>query len=328
MIPLDSQYNLILQNLSGNGNSLNVFMELMSFIGSVVFLTLLVAVVYWCIDTRLGLRLGISLFITNNLYSIFKLALHSPRPYWVDSKVKALSTESSFGFPSGHANMSSAIYGYLGINTRKRQWITGALLLIFLIGFSRVYLGVHFISDVLGGWVLGFVLIGLMFNLDKPVTDWVKRENSFVVFIVTALLGIVFIASGYFFYAQLTPWQMPIGWVTQSASTIHPVTMKDVVDSAGIWIGFAAGACWLRVLTGHEGKFDISGNISRLIWRCLLGIAGILLIYGSLGLITPHSDSVVALVVRFIRSGLTGFWLSGLAPFVFHKTGLAVIKKA
>lgn len=321
MIPLDSQFNLTLQNILGTGVFMQSMMDLLSLAGSVAILLLLVAIIYWCVDTKLGIRLGIAFLFACNTYSLLKLAFHSPRPYWVDANVKALSTESSFGFPSGHSHMATAVWGMLGIKSRKSGWIAGSILLIFLIGISRMYLGVHFLSDVLGGWTLGFLLIALMAVLDKPVSNWAERTKPGIVFSVALAIGIVFLSLGYFFYNNLLPWQLPPEWNTQFQSSIQPVSMKDIVESAGIWIGFAGGICWLRSLTGI-GPYKTTGTRSQLIWRCLLGIAGILFLYGSLGLITPHFDSVVAWLIRLLRSGLSGFWISGLAPFVFIKSGL------
>jgi membrane-associated phospholipid phosphatase len=325
MIPLDSQFNLTLQNILGTGVLMKSIMDLLSMVGSVAFYTLLIAIIYWCVDTRLGTRLGIAFFIACNTYSLLKLVFHSPRPYWIDTNVKALSTESSFGFPSGHSHMAAAVWGMLGFKSKKGGWITGSLILIFLIGISRLYLGVHFLSDVLGGWTLGFLLLALMFALDKPVSKWANRTKPAVVFCVALAAGIAFLSIGYFFYSNLIPWQLPSNWNAKFQSSIQPVTMKDTVESAGIWIGFVGGICWLRSLTGIR-PYKTTGTRSQLIWRCLVGIAGILFLYGSLGLITPHTDSVTAWLIRFLRSGLTGFWISGLAPYVFIKSGLTAEK--
>jgi membrane-associated phospholipid phosphatase len=323
MIPLDSQINVVLQTFLGDGALIRAFMDLLSQVGSVISLTLLVAFVYWCVDTRLGIRLGITLLISNNIYSVLKLAFHSPRPYWVDPNVKAWAAEPSFGFPSGHSMMSASVWGIFSLSTRKRRWIAGAFFLIFLIGISRMYLGVHFLADVLAGWSLGFVLLVLIYTLEKPATTWINRERPGLVFLASAAIGIVFIALGYFFYIKLVPWQFPSGWLAEFEPAIHPVMMRDIVESAGIFIGFAGGTCWLRTLTATLGIFNPHGTGPQMVWRCMVGIAGILFLYGSLGLVVPHGETIAAWVVQCVRSGLTGFWISGLAPFIFIKTGLA-----
>ncbi len=297
-------------------------MDLVSLIGSVAILTLLVAVVYWCVDTRLGIRMGIALLVANNIYSILKLAFHSPRPYWIDPNVKAWGSEASFGFPSGHSLMAVSIWGILGLNSKQSRWIVASILMIFITGISRIYLGVHFLSDVLAGWFLGFVLLGLIYAVEKPVSEWITREKPSRVFFISALFGFAFIAMGYIFYARLNPWQYLADWLPEYKSIINPVMLRDVIDSAGIFVGFTAGACWLTSIKSQIGTFTANGNWKQLIWRCVVGIAGILFLYGSLGMIIPHGETISVWVLRFLRFSLTGFWISGLAPFIFIKTRL------
>jgi membrane-associated phospholipid phosphatase len=328
MIPLDSQINLILQNFLGGGIFVTSVMNLFSFFGSVVFYTLLVSAIYWCFDTGLGLRLGIALFSACNIYNMFKLMFHLPRPYWVDARVKALAVEPSFGFPSGHAQMAASVWGLLGLSTRKVKWIIASTILILVIAISRLYLGVHFLSDVIGGLVLGVLLLAAIWLLDRPVRRWVEQTSPLIVFMVSAVIGLLFLTISYFSFASIMPWKMPVEWITDYSATINPATMKDIVESVGIWLGFIGGVCWLRSLSGKLGQFSTNGIRTQKIWRFLIGIAGILFLYGSIGLLVPHTESLFEMIIRFIRSGLVGFWITGLAPVVFIKTGLAQIKQA
>ena len=86
-------------------------------------------------------------------------------------------------FPSGHALDSMALYGAAALTIGRRlrsRWLRVFALLFglglpLLIGFSRVYLGVHFFTDVLGGWVIGLVLALLAGWADLR---WERNPNS------------------------------------------------------------------------------------------------------------------------------------------------------
>lgn len=77
-----------------------------------------------------------------------------------------LTVASGYSFPSGHAMVSMAFYGFLAFlllnhsRNRLTGWAAvGLYILVFLIGFSRVYLNVHYTSDVLAGFMFGFIIL-------------------------------------------------------------------------------------------------------------------------------------------------------------------------
>ena len=110
--------NLYLQSL---GDWLRYPMAFFSFLGTQNAYMILMSVMYWCIDDRLGIRLGIYLLISNGLNTILKWLFKLPRPYWIDARVRALSYESSFGLPSGHAMMSSTVWGKVILWFKQRK---------------------------------------------------------------------------------------------------------------------------------------------------------------------------------------------------------------
>lgn len=112
-----------------------------------------------------------------------KLAFHRPRP------VEAVLVEHSYSFPSGHATFAVAFYGFLGYllirnsdSWRTRvNWFFISLFVILLIGFSRIILGVHYLSDVWAGYLVGalWLIIGISLNewLTTRGTDSIHTIN-------------------------------------------------------------------------------------------------------------------------------------------------------
>ena len=101
------------------------------------------------------------------LSSGMKLGFRRERPFFPDP----LATESTFSFPSGHALVSLAVYGSIALVLARRLRRRGDRILLFAatgllvgaIGFSRIYLGVHFLSDVLAGFAAGAAWLALLY---------------------------------------------------------------------------------------------------------------------------------------------------------------------
>lgn len=113
-----------------------------------------------------------------------KDAVERARP--ISDLVKIISPAGGFSFPSGHAMITMTVYGVLAYllwtNLKvSRRWIipTVAFGVIFLVGLSRIYLGVHWFSDVMGGWIAGLVLLLILAEIHKSLVTFIgykKRE--------------------------------------------------------------------------------------------------------------------------------------------------------
>ena len=105
------------------------------------------------------------------MYLIIKNIIRRDRP----DKINWLITESNFSFPSGHSMMATVFYGFLTYLLHRSKLnksvkiiiLIMVLFLILLIGISRIYLGVHYTSDVIGGFLWGSTLLILIIVLTK-----------------------------------------------------------------------------------------------------------------------------------------------------------------
>ena len=108
-------------------------------------------------NKKIGISIFVNLVIITGLNQLLKRILHRPRP----TEYRIIQ-ETGYSFPSGHSMISMAFYGYLiyliykNVKNKYIKWISISLLsiLICLIGISRIYLGVHYTSDVLGGFLI------------------------------------------------------------------------------------------------------------------------------------------------------------------------------
>lgn len=128
-----------------------------NFGGAIFLITLTVILVILIKNKKIGLSIFSNLVIITVLNQLLKRILQRPRP----TEFRIIE-ETGYSFPSGHSMVSMAFYGYLiyliykYVENRYVRWISIVLLsvLICSIGVSRIYLGVHYTSDVLGGFLV------------------------------------------------------------------------------------------------------------------------------------------------------------------------------
>ncbi len=167
---------------------LDRFFLMVTDIGSHYAYMAIIPFIYWAVDRQVGRRLA-GLFLTSMwLNGLLKEYLVMPRPD--ATAVRVLADEPSPGFPSGHAQGAMTLWGYLAVALRRR-WLTWlAVVIIALVSLSRLYLGVHFPGDVLGGLGIAAVLLvlfALLYQLDLGAMLSV-RMRMLLIFLIPLLL--------------------------------------------------------------------------------------------------------------------------------------------
>jgi membrane-associated phospholipid phosphatase len=250
-------------------------MNFFSFLGTEEFYFLVLPIFFWCVDVGLGARIGVNLLLTSGLNSMLKVLFHGPRPYWYSAEVVPHAAEPSFGVPSGHAQRSVAVWGTIAL-WYKRRWVTiVSLLIIFLTSFSRLYLGVHFIHDILLGWVFGGLLLWVVNRLWEPVAAWAGRMMLWRQIAVAFAASMGLILLGALSSLAVRGWTLPPEWL-ENATRAFPSQLPgsaglgDHVTFAAVLFGLWSGLAWLY----GRGGMHASGSTSQLLYRYLLGVAG------------------------------------------------------
>lgn len=324
------QLILALQSL---GDWLVGVMNGFTFLGNEDFFLLLFPFLYWCVEAQLGIRVGLYLIVSMGLNLLLKIGFHDPRPYWYDPQVQLWAgAEWTFGIPSAHAQNSVVIWGGLASQIR-RGWAWGlAVVLALLVGLSRMYLGVHFPTDVFVGWGLGIVLVWLMLVWEKPLLGMIQKFGRgqriafyFALSLVMIILNILLvqIVSGTF--------TVPASWIENAGHAapdepITPYALSGMVTIMAAAFGFLAGLEWLA----PRGRFDARGTWSIRVGRFAVGIIGMMALrYGLDAVFGLIADDLTPLgyVLRYVRYTTIGFWISALAPVVFIRLKLATANK-
>ncbi|HOT61619.1 MAG TPA: phosphatase PAP2 family protein [Treponemataceae bacterium] len=302
----------VIRAFQGIGSpALTAAMRAITLIGEPIAYFAIIPFVYWCVDERRGLLVALTVFASNGINGAIKSALRVPRPFVLDPSVGIIG-ETGFSTPSAHAQNSAALWPTLLLwanpasRARSSAARSAAVALPFLIGISRVYLGVHYPTDVLAGWAIGalfsvtaLVVIPAFAGRARPILETLEdaarksgRSTRGVKIGAAALVALVLNA------------------VARDASM------------GGMFFGFASGAVLLRERT--ESPFRAaSGTVAHKAIRLAIGLAGAAAVFVALKKLLPGASSPWGEAGRFVRYAATGAWASFVAPLLFTKIGLA-----
>ncbi len=329
MDPLTQFEINLIQFLQSLGEWLKTPMLAFSFLGQEEFFMALLPFLYWCVDARLGLQIAVMTVLSNLGVTSLKLVFRLPRPFWLDANIQPWSAETSFGMPSGHATTAASVWGVLIVYLRKK-WTTIIILsIIFFIGISRVFLGMHFLTQVLAGWLLGGLLLWIVIRLTPPILRWFLKYSIGVQIGLVFLSSVLLVGIYLVFYLPSVGWQAPAQWVELGSRPLegepyNPIELSGVFTLAGTWFGGLGGAAWYY---HRHGLLNTSGSYLQKTVRYLLGVAIVILLWYGLGSIFPRTPTLDAYLLRFLRYTIISLWMTVFAPWTFIKLNLLIQSK-
>lgn len=271
------EYLLFLQNLrEGASEFFNTLMYLISDYAGGAFGIIIPALIYWCLDKRAGTFMTMSFssayFVNQSIKNICCVyrpsVLYSEiRPY-----KKAVAGATGYSFPSGHTTNASTVFGGVAVWQRKRRKVLSIFCLLFVafIAFSRNYLGVHTIWDVLAAAASSFIVMYLCSLLLKFIER--NPEKDILVTIIAVVLGVIAII-----VFEFKPYPEDVNAAGELLA--DPYEMKtDCYRSFGLFIGFFVG--WL--IERRFIRFTTECGAKVKVLRFIVGVAVSLLFYGVL----------------------------------------------
>jgi membrane-associated phospholipid phosphatase len=270
-----------------------------TFLGEEEFYPIFLPFIYWCLSKQVGVSLAYISLFSPYLNSVIKLTFRLPRPS--DPRLILLRTETSPSFPSDHAQSAVVNWGYLATQFRHRIFSIVAVVLILLIAFSRIYVGVHFPQDVVGGLLMGLLLL-VAYNW---VVGTIEKRRFDLPLPIKLTLSIVIPLALLFAH----PFDVDETYPAELAAT----TMGTIL---GMSIGF--------VLEQEHIRFKVDGLWWKRGLRFILGMVLVVIFYLGLKVVSPEQVShSVAIALRMVRYSLVGFSTAFLAPWLFVATSLA-----
>jgi membrane-associated phospholipid phosphatase len=269
--------------------AMTIVMKGLSFLGTEWFFLAALPLIYWCVDRRKGVRISLIFLFSSFLNLWLKDLFAQPRPYDLDPKA-GLAHETSYGLPSGHAQGTLVFWVNIAKHFKASWSLILAIALPILVALSRLYLGVHFPTDILGGWLAG----GLLLLLDHFFGD--RLEKAFTE--SSARAKVIAAAA--------------------IALLMNAADMRDT-SLSGVFFGAMLGFSLLP----QAAPFKTEGSLGQKIGRYASGLAGAGILYFGLKAVLPGPGTELYALCRFLRYAVLGAWVALGAPWLFCRLGLA-----
>ena len=270
-------------------------MAILSMFGEELFLVFVLGLVYWVIDKKKGLRIGMNMLFVNVAVPMVKNAALRRRPYMDHAGIECLKIVDSsadkmdiaaqgYSFPSGHSANSSVAMASVAYFFRSKLFKVLAVVIPLLVGVSRFCLGVHYPTDVLCGWILGYGTVFLIPFLTKKF----KNERTFYFFIFgVSCLGAIYCRT------------------------------NDYFSGLGMMLGMIFGNMFEEKYVNFEKPKNVLGGILR--------VAGGVAVFFALNTLLKmpfpkellSSATAAQFAIRFLRYAIVIFVEVGVYPLLF-----------
>ena len=288
--------NLLAQYRTPLGDA---FFQAITLLAQETFVVVVICWLFWCSNKKLAYCLGFTYFSSGLLVQGLKITFRVPRPWLLDPNFQPVASAvpgaTGYSFPSGHTQSITALLGTLGFYTKKKPLRFLCFLFVFLVGFSRMYLGCHTPQDVLVSFGVSIVCVFLCYHfLYKK--EYFKNSES----LVSVFMGIVCVVLlGYTLFLY-------------KSGAIEFHYAQDCIKACGAGAAFSLG----YYLTETYIPFTPPDSFQGQALRFIIGIAVTLLLQAGLKPIIGQS-----LAASFIRYFLVVFWIITVYPYVFYKKG-------
>ena len=277
---------------------LDTIFSLITMLGQETVAIVLLCLIYWCLNKRIAYVVGVAYFFSGLAVQGMKIGFRIDRPWIIDPTLKpvesAIEGATGYSFPSGHTQSATALFGTLAVKVRQTAVKVLCVTIVLLVAFSRMYLGVHTLLDVVTSLIITTLIVVIVARLLSKNEVNKKRELTLTLVLVLFAIAVIVIAA-----------------VMYSNGTIDQGYLTDCLKAAGAGIGFAVGMFIERVY------INFSVRTKNILWQTIkfvAGIVGVLVIKEGLKLVWG-----TGLVLDTARYFLICTWVTVFFPLIIKR---------
>ncbi|SCC24271.1 phosphatase PAP2 family protein [Bacillus wiedmannii] len=251
---------------SVEGSVLTILFKLISSIANETLYLVIISILYWCVSKRKAFHMIVMLCFSGYIGIVVKEFMKIPRPYTYEG-IQALYEKSAAGysFPSTHVQLATTFWGSFMMLCKKRIiWIIG-IIFIILVATSRLYLRVHWLSDIIGAILISVIVVYLYTKVTGELSD---RKFILLQRIVLAVALIMYF-------------------------------MTDQIDNLKL-LGVLTGSTIGIMLENHFIKMNENNNLKIQVVKTVLGLSFMLMMQLILKKVIPDMY-----YVRYVLTGIT-----------------------
>lgn len=258
----------------------DIFFQIVTMTGEEYFYIIAAAIIFWCINKKFGYKLGFALLTSTIVNIVLKDVINAARPIGVPG-IRSIRLETATGqsFPSGHTQGATTFWISCIIKVRRRWIYIVGILAIILMSFSRLYLGLHYPTDVIGGIVIGTICVFIS-NYIFDYAEVTKKAWILMIIIVPALVGMIFFRE------------------------------KTYYTIAGTVLGFYIG----YILESKYVQYDVRNTIVKQLIKLVFGLGVLIALKSMLKVMLPLN-----IFSDFFRYIVIGLWIIVGAPCIFKR---------
>lgn len=281
----------------------NIF-QFITYFGQEIIIIAFICTLYWCVDKRFAYLLGFTYFTAGLCVQTLKITFRIPRPWVLDPDFHAVKSAvpgaTGYSFPSGHTQSATSLFAPIAFTSKRKSITILSVCAFLLIGFSRMYLGVHTPKDVIVSMLVSLLIAWGLTHFSSYFLDDARYVKP-----IAIVLSLIAIAVMIYSFTLL------------KTGTIEQKYATDCFKAAGAGLGFGIG--WYIEKTYLNFNVKTARTSSQVI-KVIIGLLIALLIKSALSLVIGFG-----MFAKMFEYFALVLWILVLYPYCFeriHKSSL------